>query len=166
MAMTPSVETPVVGEPVVAAEVAVAVDVPVESVTPPTETTETVEEPQADEGETVLAVPPTLEAAGAPSHYVLFPAGVHWDWYEACRFYFERFRPSWGENPHDAARAEVITCINPDQETLDTLNRLNPSAYLEVIHASGPAELSARVGKRILRGKAYGGESIRNPAPS
>jgi len=158
--VTPSVEAPVVGAP---AEPPPAVDLPVEAATPPTETTETPGEPEEERVE-VAATPP--ETADVTSHYVLFPPGLHWDWYEACRFYFERFRPSWGENPHDAARAEVITCINPDQETLGTLNRLNPSAYVEVVHASGPAELSARVGKRILRGKAYGGESIRTPAPS
>jgi hypothetical protein len=117
------------------------------------------------EEEKVQVGSPASEAAGTPSHYVLYPAGVHWDWYEACRFYFERFRPSWGENVYDAARANVVTCINPDQETLETLNRLNPSAQLEIIRADGPAELSARVGQRILRGKAYGGELIRNPTP-
>ncbi len=161
--VTPSVEAPVGGEPAVAS----TADVPVEAVTPPVETTRAAEEPQqVEEAEKVEAASPPPETVDLPSHYVLFPPGVHWDWYEACRFYFERFRPSWGENPYDAARYNVVTCINPDPKTLDTLNRLNPSAYLEVIHAAGPAELSARVGKRILRGKAYGGESIRNPAPS
>jgi hypothetical protein len=118
------------GEPAVVG----ATTPPVDVLPPPPETPEVAEEPQADEEETVVAVPPTLKAAGAPSHYVLFPAGVHWDWYEACRFYFERFRPSWGENPYDAARATVITCINPDQETLDTLNRVGG----ELIRNSAP----------------------------
>jgi len=147
--------------------VAPTANVPVEPATRPVATTEAVEEPgQVEEVEEVEVASPPPETADAPSHYVLFPPGLHWDWYEACRFYFERFRPSWGESPHDAARSDVVTCINPDPETLDILNRLNPSAYLEVIHAAGPAELSARVGKRILRGKAYGGESIRSPVPS
>jgi hypothetical protein len=150
------------GEPAVVG----ATTPPVGVLPPPPETPDTAEEPQIDEEESVEAVPPTLEAAGAPSHYVLFPAGVHWDWYEACRFYFERFRPSWGENPYDAARATVVTCINPDQGTLDTLNRVSPSARLEVIRAEGPAELSARVGTRILRGRPFGGELIRNSGPS
>jgi hypothetical protein len=154
--VVPPKEAPVSAEP----------DVPVE-VTPPSSTAaDTTEEPRELEEEKVTVVSPSPEAAGTPSHYVLFPAEVHWDWYEACRFYFERFRPSWGENVYDAARADVVTCINPDPETLDTLNRLNPSAHLEVIRAEGPAELSARVGKRILRGKAYGGELIRSPGPS
>ena len=131
-------------------------------VVPPTEAP--VSEGLEEEKATVLS--PTAEAAGSPSHYVLYPAGVHWDWYEAGRFYFQRFRPSWGENVYDAAHANVVTCINPDQETLDILNRLNPSAHLEIIRAEGPAELSARVGARILRGKAYGGELIRSPTPS
>jgi hypothetical protein len=100
------------------------------------------------------AIPPpgVSDAAG---HYVLFPPRVHWDWYAACRFYFERFRPSWGENVHDAARAGVITCINPGPETLDSLRRLNPAARLDVIQAADPAELSARIGQRILSGQAY-----------
>jgi hypothetical protein len=50
----------------------------------------------------------------------------------------------------------VITCINPGQETLDTLRRLNPSVRLDVIRAATPGELSARIGQRILSGKAYG----------
>jgi hypothetical protein len=100
------------------------------------------------------AISTTVELENVPSSYVLFPAGVHWDWYAACRFYFERFRPTWGENLRDAARADVIVCVNPSQETLDALRLLNPSAHLEVIQAADPAELSARVGQRILSGKA------------
>jgi hypothetical protein len=88
-------------------------------------------------------------------HYLLLPRQAHWDWYAACRFYFERFRPSLGENVRDAVHAEVITCVNPDQETLASLSRLNPSARLDVIRAADPAELSGRVGQRILSGKAY-----------
>jgi hypothetical protein len=94
-------------------------------------------------------------SSDAPSHYLLFPPGVHWDWYDACRFYFERFRPSWGENVRDAARAGVITCINPSPETLDSLRQLNPSARLDIVQAADPAELSARIGQRILSGQAY-----------
>jgi len=95
------------------------------------------------------------ELVDLPSHYVLFPQGSHWDWYEACRFYFERFEPTWGANLHDAARAHVVTCINPGPETLDTLGHLNPSVRLDVIRAANPAELSALIGQRILAGKAY-----------
>jgi len=101
-------------------------------------------------------VAPRYEPAGEASHYVLFPKGLHWDWHEACRFYFERFEPTRGENVRDAARADVVTCINPDQETLDTLRRLNPAARLDVIRAATPGELSALVGQRILSGAAYG----------
>lgn len=100
-------------------------------------------------------VPPPAEFEGYESHYVLFPKGLHWDWQEACRFYFERFGPSRGETLRDAARADVITCVNPGQETLDSLRRLNPSARLDVIRAPTPADLSALVGQRILSGKAY-----------
>jgi hypothetical protein len=99
---------------------------------------------------------PPSESDDYESHYVLFPKGLHWDWYEACRFYFERFGPTRGEELRDAARADVITCINPSQETLDTLRRLNPSARLDVIRADAPADLSALIGQRILSGKAYG----------
>jgi hypothetical protein len=99
---------------------------------------------------------PPSELGDYESHYVLFPKGLHWDWYEACRFYFERFGPTRGEELRDAARADVITCINPSQETLDTLRRLNPSARLDVIRADAPADLSALIGQRILSGKAYG----------
>ncbi len=104
-----------------------------------------------------VSVTPSLpaEPPGAAGHYLLLPSGVHWDWYEACRFYFERYRPSWGEIVSDAARASVVTCVNPDQDTLDTLGRLNPSVRLDVIRAADPAELSARIGQRILKGKPY-----------
>jgi hypothetical protein len=102
-----------------------------------------------------IAESPPSGVGDIQSHYVLFPPGVHWDWYEAFRFYFERFRPTWSENLRDAARADVITCINPSQETLDTLRRLNPSVRLDVIRAATPGELSARIGQRILSGKAY-----------
>jgi hypothetical protein len=135
----PPIEAPAGGEP------APAAPGPVGVVSPPSDTAD------------------TAEAEDTQSHYVLFPANAHWDWYEACRFYFERFRPSWGESLRDAACSHVVTCINPDQVTLDTLSRLSSSVRLDVIRAGGPAELSARVGTRILRGKAYGGEFIRNP---
>jgi len=119
--------------------------------------------PAAEAPSTAKPTPPTEvgvatlmpEAKEAESHYLLFPAGAHWDWYAACRFYVERFRPSLGENLHDAARANVITCVNPSQEVLDALRRLNPSARLDVIRAANPAELSAQVGQRILSGRAY-----------
>jgi hypothetical protein len=104
-----------------------------------------------------VSMPPSLpaEPPGAAGHYLLLPPGVHWDWYEACRFYFERYRPSWGESVRDAARASVVTCVNPDQETLDTLGQLDPSVRLDVIRASDPADLSARIGQRILNGRPY-----------
>jgi hypothetical protein len=104
---------------------------------------------------TAVEGPRPAEVTQPAGHYLLFPARVHWDWYAACRFYFERFRPSLGENVRDAARAQTITCINPDQETLALLRQLNPTARLDVIRATDPAELSARVGQRILSGKAY-----------
>jgi hypothetical protein len=113
----------------------------------------------------IEATPPTgpvsmlpslpAEPTGAAGHYLLLPPGVHWDWYEACRFYFERYRPSWGESVRDAARASVVTCVNPDPETLDTLGQLNPFVRLDVIRASDPADLSARIGQRILNGRPY-----------
>jgi len=139
-----------VSEPSVAeAEADLAVAEP--AVIEPEVVATTVPEPEVAAAE----IPsPAIELDDVPSSYVLFPAGLHWDWYAACRFYFERFRPTWGENLRDAARADVIVCINPSQEMLDTLRLSNPSARLEVIQAADPAELSARVGQRILRGKA------------
>jgi hypothetical protein len=114
-------------------------------------------EPRPD-AETPVGTAAWPSGTGEPQgHYLLLPPGVHWDWYAACRFYVERFHPSWGENPRDAARAAVVTCVNPGQETLETLRRLNPSARLDVIHAADPAELSGRVGERILKGRAYDG---------
>jgi hypothetical protein len=55
----------------------------------------------------------------------------------------------------DAARAGVITCINPGPETLESLRVLNPAARLDVVQAADPAELSARIGQRILSGQPY-----------
>jgi hypothetical protein len=112
-------------------------------------------------GGPVVVEAPVVDGSGPTQppqpegHYLLLPRQAPWDWYAACRFYFERFRPSLGENVHAAARAEVITCVNPDQETLASLGQLNPSARLDIIRAADPAELSARVGQRILSGKAY-----------
>jgi hypothetical protein len=133
------------------AEAVGGVEVAEPAVVEPEIVASTVAEPEVAPAEVVS---PAVESDDVLSSYVLFPAGAHWDWYAACRFYFERFRPTWGENPRDAARADVIVCINPSQETLEALRLLNPSAHLEVIQASDPAELSARVGQRILSGKA------------
>jgi hypothetical protein len=132
----------------VVSESAAAVEPAKELEVSPTPVAATVSEPAEP------AVPAPV-SSDAPSHYLLFPPGVHWDWYDACRFYFERFRPSWGENVRDAARAGVITCINPSPETLDSLRQLNPSARLDIVQAADPAELSARIGQRILSGQAY-----------
>jgi hypothetical protein len=109
----------------------------------------------APEGPSPVTASLPPEPPGPAGHYLLLPPGAHWDWYEACRFYFERFRPSWGEIVQDAARASVVTCVNPDQETLDMLRQSNPSIQLDVIRAADPAELSGRVGERILKGKPY-----------
>lgn len=105
---------------------------------------------------TGVEVTPSPSESGAPaSHYLLLPPAAHWDWYAACRFYFERFRPSLGENLRDAACADVITCVNPGQEALEALHGLTPAPRVDVIRAVDPPELSARLGERILKGKAY-----------
>ena len=135
-----------------AAEPVAGLEVAEPAVTEPEVVATSVPEPEVATPEVMS---PAMEKDGVLSSYVLFPSGVHWDWYAACRFFFERFRPTWGENLRDAARADVVVCINPNQETLDTLRHLNPSTHLEVIQAANPAELSARVGQRILSGKAH-----------
>jgi hypothetical protein len=80
------------------------------------------------------------------SHYVLFPQGTPWSWYDASRHYLVKFRATRGESCNDAARAHgtlghVITCINPTPEVVEYLKQLNPNASLDFIYAQTTDDL-------------------------
>lgn len=80
------------------------------------------------------------------SHYVLFPQGTPWSWYDASRHYLIKFRATRGESCNDAARAHgtlghVITCINPTPEVIEYLKQLNPDASLDFIYAQTTDDL-------------------------
>lgn len=80
------------------------------------------------------------------SHYVLFPQGTSWAWYDACRHYFLKFRPTRGESADDAAKVHgalghTITCINASPSTIAYLKQLNPEAVLDRIEVKSAAEL-------------------------
>jgi hypothetical protein len=80
------------------------------------------------------------------SHYVLYPPGTPWSWYDASRHYMLHFRPTRGESADDAARVHgilghTITCINPTSQTVDYLKQINPEATLDIITVSTQAEL-------------------------
>jgi len=80
------------------------------------------------------------------SHYVLFPQGAPWTWYDASRHYFLKFRCTRGESADDAAKVHgamghTITCINAAPSTIAYLKQLNPQAVIDRIDVQSAAEL-------------------------
>ncbi|MGQ9516913.1 MAG: hypothetical protein ACUVT1_06585 [Anaerolineae bacterium] len=103
----------------------------------------------------------TAKPASYRSHYVLFPQGTPWAWYDACRHYFLRFRCTRGESPDDAAKVHgdlghTITCINPSEEVLAYLRRLNPTAEIDRIDVESVAELFAIMKWRADNNRRFG----------
>lgn len=95
------------------------------------------------------------------SHYVLFPQGAPWAWYDASRHYFLRFRCTRGESPDDAAKVHgdlghTITCVNIPAEEIAYLRRLNPTAEIDRIEAETTAELFAIMKWRADNNRRFG----------
>ena len=100
-------------------------------------------------------------AAGYRSHYVLFPQGTPWTWYDASRHYFLAFRCTRGESPDDAAKVHgnlghTITCINASEETIAYLKKLNPTAEIDRIEVQSAADLFAIMKWRADNGRRFG----------
>jgi len=98
---------------------------------------------------------------GYQSHYVLFPGGAPWAWYEASRKYFRKYRVTRGESLDDAAKVHgtlghTITCINPADDGLAYLRQLNPEAKLDIIRITSAAELEAIMNHRAENDLRFG----------
>jgi len=81
---------------------------------------------------------PEAEEREYASHYVLFPQGTSWDWYEAAKSYFLRFRVTRGESADDAVRrwgtTNVLTAINPSSEVLQFIREnLDEASDLDLV---------------------------------
>ena len=95
------------------------------------------------------------------SHFVLFPQGTPWAWYDASRYYFLKFRCTRGESPDDAAKVHgdlghTITCINAAEETIAYLRKINPAADIDRIEVDSTAELFAVMKWRADNGRRFG----------
>jgi hypothetical protein len=103
----------------------------------------------------------TTPAVDYHSHYVLFPARVGWNWFEAARHYLRKYRVTRGESAEDAAKVHgtlghTITCINPTPKTIDRLRQLNPAAHLDIIHAEDVQELQTIMDHRADNDLRFG----------
>jgi hypothetical protein len=95
------------------------------------------------------------------SHFVLFPQGASWEWYEAAKDYFLKYRCTRGESADDAAKVHgalghTITCINASPSTLSYLKQINPDATLDRIEVETPAELRQVMRWRADSGRRFG----------
>jgi len=95
------------------------------------------------------------------SHYVLFPTGAGWNWYEASRHYLRKYRVTRGESWDDAAKVHgtlghTITCINPTPEAIEYLRQLNPNVHLDIIHAQNVDELQDTMDHRANNDLRFG----------
>jgi hypothetical protein len=102
-----------------------------------------------------------LQVVNYQSHYVLLPGGAPWTWFKACRHYFRRFGVTRGESLDDAAKVHgtlghTITCINPTDEALTYLRRLNPEARLDIIRVRSSAELERIMKRRAIDNLRFG----------
>jgi hypothetical protein len=102
--------------------------------------------------------PPTVDYH---SHYVLFPGGAGWNWYEASRHYLRKYRVTRGESWDDAAKVHgtlghTITCINPTPEAIEHLQQLNPNVHLDIIHAQNVDDLQDIMDRRANNDLRFG----------
>jgi hypothetical protein len=105
--------------------------------------------------------PLELPVVDYESHYVLFPGGAPWAWYHASRRYFRKYRVTRGESLDDAAKVHGtlghrITCINPADDALAYLERLNPEAELNIIRVNSAAELETIMNHRADNNLPFG----------
>jgi len=101
------------------------------------------------------------QPGGYRSAFVLFPQGCSWDWYEASKEYFLRFRCTRGESADDAAKVHgalghTITCINAAPSTIAYLKQLNPEATIDAIDVDSVEELRQVMTWRAANGKRFG----------
>ncbi len=111
------------------------------------------------DGDTISVSMPA-SVANYHSHYFLFPKGSGAWWYAAAEDYFEFFGVTRGEKLEDAlflrgTQGHTITCLNPEADVLVKIQQLNPTAKIDVIKVSSPAELSELLGNRILQNVAF-----------
>ena len=95
------------------------------------------------------------------SHFVLFPQGASWEWYEASKDYLLTYRCTRGESADDAAKVHgalghTITCINAAPNTQTYLKQINPEATLDLISADTPAALRTIMSERAQSGRRFG----------
>jgi hypothetical protein len=93
------------------------------------------------------------------SHYVLFPQGTSWDWYEAASGYITHFRVTLGQSHDDAGvvhgdLGHTITAINPADDVLEALRRFD--ATLDVIRADTPQVLKEVLDARVETNTRFG----------
>jgi len=93
------------------------------------------------------------------SHYVLFPQGASWDWYEAASNYITHFRVTLGQSHDDAGvvhgdLGHTITAINPADDVLEALRKFD--ATLDVIRADTPEELKEILDARVEANAGFG----------
>jgi len=93
------------------------------------------------------------------SHYVLFPQGISWDWYEAAGNYITHFRVTVGQSHDDAGvvhgdLGHTITAINPPDDVLQALRKFD--ATLDVIRADTPEALKGILDVRVETNTRFG----------
>ncbi len=112
--------------------------------------------------EETTVTPPTptpTPVVGWESHYVLFPQGADWTWYEAASRYLTTFRVTNGQSADDAGvvhgdLGHTITVINPDDKLMDYLLKFD--ANLDVVRATKPADLKTILDARVDRNDRFG----------
>ncbi len=93
------------------------------------------------------------------SHYVLFPQGTSWEWYEAASRYITHFRVTLGQSHDDAGvvhgdLGHTITAINPTDGVLQALRKF--AATLDIIGADTPEELKPILDARVETNTRFG----------
>jgi len=95
------------------------------------------------------------------SHYVLFPQGSSWEWYEAAKNYFLTFRCTRGESADDAYKrwgsTHTITMISPTWEFLKYVQKhKDEETTIDLVDVSSPEELKVLFDWRAKTGKRFG----------
>jgi len=97
-------------------------------------------------------------------HYLLFPPDASWEWIEACREYWNKFRVTIGGSGDDSGwgpglEQRAVTAVNPDHWNGDLqgfLDTYYPGCVYDPVHAETPQELKDILDRRAREDKRLG----------
>ncbi len=97
-------------------------------------------------------------------HYLLLPPDAGWEWFAACRTYWETFRVTIGGSADDAGwgpglKSRTVTAVNPDRWPADLrafFEQYYAGCVYDPIQADSPQQLQQILNRRVQLGRPLG----------